>query len=176
MDGSGVAKLRAKQRSQECTDAAMNHDLCQTHSAYMKKTKKPRRQKMAARVEAMNWQKHQYHADFEVACSKDRINYDQLGTDDLDYDFLIQDEYASSWIYPINLLMEDGRLCTWKGELVSESPHRALDLGPLLDDALRKRSGQMREDLQRHGWSIIENSCVSTSEAEWDSFEDFEMV
>jgi hypothetical protein len=151
-----------------------------SHSTYVKKAKKPRRQKTTARIEAANWHTHKYHADFQLADSKDRINYDELGADDVEYDYLIQEEYASSWIYPVNLLMENGRLCSWRQELESWTGTRALDLSSILDDALKRRSERMQRDLERCGWSVIRNeSCLSPEmgwNTDWDDFEDFEIV
>jgi hypothetical protein len=154
----------------------MTQEFRQSSSMYPKKTKKPKRQKAAARLEAKNWQKHGWHNDFHAARSEDEINYDELCEDDVEYEYLLQEEYASCWIYPVNLMMEDGHLCSWNGELESESPDRALDFGPLLDHALRKRSEQLQEDLERHGWSFIENSPISTPGTVLSDFEDFEVI
>lgn len=141
---------------------------------HIKVMKKPTRQKTAARVEAANWQKKRSHADFPATGYADHINYEELCTNDVEYDYLLQEEYASCLIYPVNLLMENGRLVSWKWELESESPHRALDL-PLLV-VVRKRSEQMRGNLERQAWSVVGESGNPIPEMEWEDFDDFEVI
>jgi hypothetical protein len=72
--------------------------------------------------------------------------------------------------------MENGRLCSWMGELESVSPHREIDLCLMLDDTLRRRTERIQRDLERLGWSVVGNDCCSRPEMEWDDIDGFEII
>jgi hypothetical protein len=175
MDRGQFATLKCKRYCRERKYGTKAFETYPSQQTNFNKAKKPRRQKTAPRIEASNWQKHKHHADFQLASTKDCINYDELGTNDLKYDYLIQAEYASCLIYPVNLTMENGHWCSWKRELESVSPNCDLNLHSLLGEALRKHSEQVRRNLERNGWNVIENNCDSM-DMERDDSDGFVMV
>jgi hypothetical protein len=171
MDQRRAATSRGKPRPQRRKHTAEPIKSNQLHSTHRSKTRISKHQKNAERTEARNWQKHGYHADFPTTGSEDRINYDELGEDDVQYDYMMQEEFGSCWLYPVNSMMEDGRLCSWKRELESVAPYLELDLCPLIDQAMRKRNEDTRGDMEHRGWIFVGHSSVPNSDMEWEYLE-----